>query len=162
MARAQGGDAGAFGMIRRAVAADAPMLNAIVHNSSSHKGEYAPMLDGYEINAAQILRDEFHIAEEAGAALGFYSLMLGETPELDLLFVVDAAQGRGIGRLLMAHMQALAASRGVSAVKIVSHPPAADFYRGLGAVDVGYAYPMGRVTWVRPIFSLPVSAAASD
>jgi GNAT superfamily N-acetyltransferase len=147
--------------LRRAVAADAPALNAIVHNSSSHKGEYAPMLDGYEITAEQIARDEVHLAEDDGAVLGFYSLMLGETPELDLLFVADDAQGRGLGRLLMDHMCALAAARGVSAVKIVSHPPAADFYRALGAIDVGYAYPMERVTWVRPILSLPVSAPAS-
>lgn len=144
-------------IIRRASAEDAPTLNAIVHNSESHKGDYAPMLDGYEITAEQIARDEIHLAEENGATLGFYSLMLGAAPELDLLFVDDAAQGRGIGRLLMKHMTELAARHGVAAVKIVSHPPAADFYRGLGAIDVGYAYPMGRVTWVRPIFSLAVS-----
>jgi len=140
--------------VRRGVAADAPALNAIVHGSASHKGEYAPMLDDYEITAEQIARDEFHIADEGGVALGFYSLMLGATPELDLLFVADDAQGRGLGQLLMQHMRALAASRGVTAVKIVSHPPAADFYRALGAVDVGYAYPMGAVTWVRPILQL--------
>ena len=143
-------------MIRRASAADAPALNAIVHGSASHKGEYAPMLDGYEITAEQIARDEIWLAEEGGETAGFYSLMLGATPELDLLFVADSAHGRGLGRLLMDHMRGVASAHGVAAVKIVSHPPSADFYRRIGALDVGYAYPMGRVTWVRPILSLPI------
>lgn len=163
MAHAQGRDSASVVsvVIRRAMAADADALNAIVHDSESHKGPYASMLEGYAITAGQIARDEIHIAEEDGRALGFYSLMLGETPELDLLFVVDDAHGRGLGRLLMAHMSALAKERGVAAVKIVSHPPAADFYRRIGAIDVGYAYPMGRVTWVRPILSLPVGPRSS-
>jgi GNAT superfamily N-acetyltransferase len=144
-------------IIRRADAGDAAALNAIVHGSESHKGDYAPMLDGYEITPEQIARDEIWIAEDPGDALGFYSLMLGDVPELDLMFVRDGAHGRGLGRVLIEHMRARAAHHGVSAVKIVSHPPAADFYRRMGAIDVGYAYPMGRVTWVRPIFSLPVS-----
>ena len=147
--------------IRRAVASDAAVLNAIVHGSASHKGDYSPMLDGYTITPEQIARDEIYLAEEAGRTLGFYSLMLGETPELDLLFVDDAAQYRGLGRTLMDHMRALAAMRGVAAVKIVSHPPAADFYRRVGAIDAGLAYPMGRVTWVRPIFMLPVSSPSA-
>ena len=145
------------GSIRRAVASDAAALNAIVHGSASHKGEYSPMLEGYAVDADQIARDEIHLAEEDGRTLGFYSLMLGETPELDLLFVDDAAQGRGLGRILMDHMRALAATRCVMSVKIVSHPPAADFYRRMGAIDAGLAYPLGRVTWVRPIFMLPIS-----
>ncbi len=147
--------------IRRALAADADVLNAIVHGSESHKGDYSPMLDGYKISAGQIARDEIHLTEEAGNVLGFYSLMLGETPELDLLFVAAAAQGRGLGRLLMNHMRTLAAERGAVSVKIISHPPAADFYRGLGAIDAGYAYPMGGVTWVRPIFMLPIAPASA-
>lgn len=143
-------------VIRRAVAADAPALNAIVHGSASHKGDYAPMLEGYEITADQIARDEVWLVEEDGETLGFYSLMLGEAPELDLLFVADHAHGRGLGRRLIQHMCEVARGHGVTAVKIISHPPAADFYRGLGAIDVGYAYPMGRVTWVRPILSLSI------
>jgi GNAT superfamily N-acetyltransferase len=142
--------------IRRAGAQDAPTLNAIVHGSESHKGEYAPMLDGYVITAGQVARDEVYLAEERGEVLGFYSLMLGETPELDLLFVADAAHGRGLGRLLMEHMRGIARAHGVTSVKVVSHPPAADFYRRIGAIDVGYAYPMGRVTWVRPILQLAI------
>ena len=146
--------------IRRGVAGDAAALNAIVHSAQAYRGAYGVMLQDYVIDVEQIARDEMYVAEEDGCTLGFYSLMLGETPELDLLFVDDAAQGRGLGRVLIDHMRALAASRGVTTVKIVSHPPAADFYRRMGGIDAGYVYPMGRVTWVRPIFMLPVSASA--
>lgn len=146
--------------IRRATAADHAAINAIVQNSSAYQGAYRPMLDGYEVTARQIVEEETWLAEdglaEEGDVLGFYSLLLGEAPELDLMFVADAAQGRGVGRLLFDHMRALAASRGAASVKIVSHPPALNFYRRMGAIEVGLAYPLGNVTWARPVLMLPV------
>lgn len=147
--------------IRRARPEDAPALSAIVQGAEAYRGEYRAMLDGYAIDAGQIVRDEMHLVEESGGVLGFYGLVFDEPPELDLLFVADAAQGRGLGRLLFDHMRTLAASRGVTAVKIVSHPPAADFYRRMGAIDAGYAYPAGRISWTRPIFILPVSPSSA-
>lgn len=145
--------------VRRATTHDAPMLNAIVQRSSAYDGAYRAMIDDYVIAPEQIARDEMHIAEDESDVLGFYSLLFGETPELDLLFVADAAQGRGVGRMLLDHMRALAAGCGVSAVKIVAHPPALGFYRAMGAVEVGWAYPMGPATWVRPILMLPIGSA---
>lgn len=146
--------------VRRATANDHAAINAIVQGSSAYDGVYRAMLDGYEVTATQIVGEETWLAED-GDVLGFYSLLLGQTPELDLMFVSDTAQGRGVGRLLFEHMRALAAARGVSAVKIVSHPPARDFYRRMGAIEVGLAYPAANVTSVRPVLSLPVSAPSS-
>ena len=142
--------------IRRATARDHDAINALVQSSSAYDGVYRAMLDGYEVTAKQIVEEETWLAEE-GDLLGFYSLVFHTQPELDLMFVSDAAQGRGVGRLLFDHMRALAASRGVTAVKIISHPPARDFYRRMGAIEVGVAYPTGVASWARPIFSLPVS-----
>lgn len=144
--------------IRRAEARDHAAINALVQSSSAYDGVYRPMLDGYEVTEKQIVGEETWLAED-DALLGFYSLVFHTQPELDLMFVSDAAQGRGVGRLLFDHMRALAASRGVTAVKIISHPPARDFYRRMGAIEVGLAYPVGAVSWPRPIFSLPVSAS---
>ncbi|MFJ1604497.1 GNAT family N-acetyltransferase [Streptomyces sp. NPDC088253] len=64
--------------------------------------------------------------EHGGRVLGFYSLVLAP-PELDLLFVADEVQGRGIGWLLEAHMQSEARAAGLDRLKVVSHPPAEDF-----------------------------------
>jgi GNAT superfamily N-acetyltransferase len=88
--------------------------------------------------------------EHDNRVLGFYSLVLAP-PELDLLFVADGAQGRGIGRLLVAHMKSEARAAGLDRVRVVSHPPAEGFYRSVGAVHTGTvsANPPA-VVWDRP------------
>lgn len=141
--------------VRRATAQDHAALNAIVQSSAAYDGVYRAMLDGYEVTTQQIVEEETWLAEDE-TVLGFYSLVFHTQPELDLLFVSDAAQGRGVGRLLFDHMRTRAAALGAIAVKIISHPPARDFYRRMGAVEVGLAYPTGVASWARPIFSLPV------
>ncbi|MFD6420209.1 GNAT family N-acetyltransferase, partial [Streptomyces sp. NPDC060194] len=61
------------------------------------------------------------------------------------------AQGRGVGRLLAAHMADRARAAGLEAVRVVSHPPAEGFYRSVGAVPAGVvpANPPA-VAWDRP------------
>jgi len=149
--------------IRRATARDHAALNAIVQSSSAYDGVYRAMLDGYEVTTQQVVEEETWLAlgglAEDEAVLGFYCLVFHTQPELDLMFVSDAAQGRGVGRLLFDHMRTRAAALGAIAVKIISHPPARDFYRRMGAVEVGVAYPTGVASWARPILSLPVSAS---
>ncbi len=88
--------------------------------------------------------------EHESRVLGFYSLVLAP-PELDLMFVADGAQGRGIGRLLVAHMKAEARAAGLDHVRVVSHPPAEGFYRSVGAVRTGTAAANPpAVAWDRP------------
>ncbi|CAM5618817.1 GNAT family N-acetyltransferase OS=Streptomyces cyaneofuscatus OX=66883 GN=G3I52_01355 PE=4 SV=1 [Streptomyces cyaneofuscatus] len=70
-----------------------------------------------------------------GRVLGFYALLL-DPPELDLMFVADAAQGLGIGRLLVGHLREEGRRAGLTGVRIVSHPPAEGF-DGVGAERVG-------------------------
>jgi GNAT superfamily N-acetyltransferase len=122
--------------------------------SSAYHGQYAPMLQGYAVSEAQIARDHMVVAEQDGAVLGFYSLITQGEPELDLMFVADAAQGTGLGERLFRDMAAEAAARGIDAVKIVSNPPALGFYERMGAVQVGTKQPLGRVTWTQPILYL--------
>lgn len=143
-------------VIRRARTEDAPALTAMMHASSAYAGGYARILDGYAITRAQIARDHMFLAE-AEATLGFYSLTLLPEPELDLLFVADEAQGRGIGRLMMDHCRATAAVLGISTVRIVSHPPALGFYQANGAKRTGTKPPSGKVQWDRPILELAIA-----
>lgn len=141
--------------IRPAAAADAAALTALMHASTAYQGRYASMLEGYAIDAAQIGRDQIHLAEEGGELLGFYSLVVdADGAELDLMFTADAAQGRGVGRRLFEHMRSLAGSLGVACVRIVAHPPAEGFYRRMGARVIGEQPPRGRVGWVRPVLML--------
>jgi GNAT superfamily N-acetyltransferase len=140
--------------LRRATAGDLPALNALMQASSAYHGDYAPMLDGYTVTADQAARDLIVLAERDGEVLGFYSLVTEGEPELDLMFVSDAAQGLGLGATLFRHMAGEARAQGIDAVKIVSNPPALGFYERMGAVRIGTKRPKGRVTWSQPILYL--------
>lgn len=140
-------------VIRRALAEDAPALTAMMHASAAYAGGYARILDGYAVTPEQIAHDHVYVAATE-TILGFYSLTMLPEPELDLLFVADAAQGRGIGRLLMEHLRATAAAIGFAMVRIVSHPPALGFYQASGARRIGTRLPSGKVGWERPILEL--------
>jgi GNAT superfamily N-acetyltransferase len=143
-------------VLHRAREADLPALNRLMQASRAYEGEYRRMLDGYIIAADQIARDHVVLADRDGEVLGFYSLITGREPELDLMFVTDGAQGTGLGARLFRHMQAEAARLDLSSVRIVSHPPAAGFYERMGAVRVGTRPGGGRITWERPVLVLPV------
>jgi GNAT superfamily N-acetyltransferase len=108
----------------------------------------------------QVDRDLIHVAGDDERIIGFYSLPLIPEPELDLMFVADDMQGSGLGRRLFDHMRAVAAAQGIAAIRIVSHPPSAGFYRQMGAVDIGVNPPTATARWERPILSLSTSSAS--
>jgi GNAT superfamily N-acetyltransferase len=139
---------------RRAGADDLPVLNAITQSSSAYEGRYRAILEGYVIDAAQVARDLVFLAEREGAALGYYSLIAEPEPELDLLFVIDAAQGEGVGALMVAHIRETAAAQGWRSLRIVSHPPALGFYERMGAVLIGAKPASGAIGYDRPILVL--------
>ncbi|MDQ0810373.1 GNAT superfamily N-acetyltransferase [Streptomyces sp. B3I7] len=150
--------------IRRAVARDAKRLTRLVRNSGAYEGVYAAAVAGYRVGQDYIEAHRTFVAVEAveadapaGRILGFYSLVLAP-PELDLLFVADDVQGRGIGRLLVAHMLSEARAAGLDRVKVVSHVPAEDFYHRVGAVRIGTA-PANppAVPWDRPEFEFRIT-----
>ncbi|MEV7078362.1 GNAT family N-acetyltransferase [Streptomyces sp. NPDC093516] len=148
-------------VVRRAVARDAKRLTRLVRGSRAYEGPYASMVSDYRVGADYIETHRVFVAvdagECAGRVLGFYSLIL-EPPELDLLFVQDGSQGRGIGRLLVEHMKAEARAARLDRVRVVSHPPAEGFYRSVGAVRTGtvLANPPA-VAWDRPELEIVLS-----
>ncbi len=147
--------------IRRATARDAKRLTALVRRSRAYEGPYAPMIAGYRVGPDYIATHPVFVAlGEDDVVLGFYALVL-TPPELDLMFVADSAQGRGIGRLLVEHMAGEARSAGIPAVRVVSHPPSEGFYRSVGARRTGTvrANPPA-VMWDRP--ELVIDTARPD
>jgi len=147
--------------IRRAVARDAKRLTRLVRGSGAYEGKYAAAVAGYRVGPDYIEAHRAFVAvgsdEQGGRVLGFYSLVLAP-PELDLLFVADDAQGRGIGRLLVAHMQSEARAAGLDRVRVVSHVPAENFYHRVGAVLIGTALANPpAVLWDRPEFEFRIS-----
>ncbi|MFD4278233.1 GNAT family N-acetyltransferase [Streptomyces cyaneofuscatus] len=145
-------------VIRRATARDARRLTRLVRTSRAYEGPYAPMVAGYRVGPDYIEAHRVFVAADRAddRVLGFYALLL-QPSELDLMFVADEAQGLGIGRLLIGHLCEEARRAGLTAVRIVAHPPAEDFYRTVGAEPVGTvrANPPA-VMWDRPELLLPV------
>ncbi|MFF0478946.1 GNAT family N-acetyltransferase [Streptomyces sp. NPDC004284] len=138
--------------IRRATADDSKRLTRLVRTSGAYRGDYAAMVEGYQVGGPYIEHHPVHVAVDDGddgRVLGFYALLLDEA-ELDLAFVADAAQGLGIGRLLMEHMTEQARAAGLTSVRVVAHPPAEEFYLRTGAVRTGTVPPTGRIHWERP------------
>jgi GNAT superfamily N-acetyltransferase len=147
--------------IRRAVAADAETLSTLMHACAAYRGSYAAILQGYAVTPAQVERDIIFTACSGERVLGFYSLASVATePELDLMFIADAAQGMGMGSLLFDHMRDTARILGLSQVTIVSHPPAEKFYLRMGAQRVGSILPSARVSWARPLLRLSIEPSA--
>ncbi|MFB7515251.1 GNAT family N-acetyltransferase [Streptomyces sp. NPDC056144] len=139
--------------VRRATADDSKRLTRLVRTSAAYRGDYAPMVEGYQVGAAYIEHHEVHVAVDGtGRVLGFYALLVDrpDEAELDLAFVADSAQGLGIGRLLIEHMTARAAAHGLDSVRVVAHPPAEEFYLRTGAVRTGTVPHSGRIHWDRP------------
>jgi GNAT superfamily N-acetyltransferase len=134
-----------------------------MHTSAAYQGLYARILEGYEITEEQIESDQLFVATNSGVVLGFYSLAnLTSEPELDLMFVADAAQGSGVGAKLFEHMRHTARALGLSLIKIVAHPSAERFYTRMGAELIGSKAPSGKVSWERPILVLKIAAPSND
>jgi predicted N-acetyltransferase YhbS len=153
--------------IRDAQPADAPALTQIVRTSGAYAGTYRVMVASQLIDATYLARNPTRVCvDDQDAIVGFASLLVpgrgvpGEA-ELDFMFVADDRQGCGIGRALMADIVAVSRGLGVERIHIVSHPPASQFYRSVGAERVGEIPPAGRITWSRPLLRLDVTAPRS-
>jgi GNAT superfamily N-acetyltransferase len=144
-------------MIRRARPEDRAALAALMLDSNGYEAPAArAMIAAFMPRWAFTEADEVWLDEEAGEMLGFHQLIPHgpETLELDLFFTANAAQGKGVGRRLFDHMAQRARALGATAVVISSNPKAAEFYRRMGAIDIGVSPPVDEITWERPKFRL--------
>lgn len=132
--------------VRRATAADAACVHALMHALAEHEGE-AAYLAATPGSLAQALSAQpplaaFLLAEIEGRAVGFvswtrvYGIWRGKDYfNLDDLFVAEEARGAGVGEALMRAFAAEAAAQGLGArweVKTANHG-ARRFYARLGA-----------------------------
>lgn len=144
-------------MIRRAGPDDRAALVALMDESNGYEAPAArAMIAEFTPRWTFSEADEVWLEEEDGEVLGFHQLIPHSEGvlELDLFFTANAAQGRGVGRRLFDHMADRARALGAASVVISSNPQAADFYRRMGAVDIGVSPPVGAITWERPKFRL--------
>ena len=97
---------------------------------------------GIDLEALAAPNIRLLVARIDGRAVGCVGFALGAPGEAEVkrLFVLPAARGRGIGRALMAELEARAAAAGVGLVQLetgVKQPEALALYRALGYVERG-------------------------
>lgn len=138
--------------IRQATVDDVPLILSFIRGLA----EYEKLLDAVKATedalretlfgakpAAEVLIAEL-IAEEGGTPVGFalffenYSTFLAQRGiYLEDLFVTPEARGRGVGRLLLKRLAALALERGCGRLEwavLDWNTPAIGFYKRMGAV----------------------------
>jgi GNAT superfamily N-acetyltransferase len=143
--------------IRAATERDVGALNTLMHSSSAYRGEYYRIIEDFLMTPDYLAHHSVFLAEREDAILGFYALVVEGEADLDLMFVSDAAQGLGVGRALFGHVKDTARERGITRIRIGSHPPAAAFYERMGAIRRGVCPPLPNVTWERPLFELVIA-----
>jgi GNAT superfamily N-acetyltransferase len=136
--------------IRPATERDVPQILSFIRQLA----EYERLLDAVKATEAALRSTLFGpkpvgevlIAEDAGTPVGFalffqnYSTFLAQ-PGLYLedLFVIPAARGRGVGRILLERLSQIAIDRGYGRVEwavLDWNAPAIGFYRRIGAVPM--------------------------
>jgi GNAT superfamily N-acetyltransferase len=128
--------------IRRATSEEAEALTKISNDAKRHWGYPEHWLAFWQtdltISPEYITKNEVYVAEDGGALLGFYGLVINDDKaELDHMWVTPAEMGRGVGKELFVHAMQKAAGQDVSEVEIHSDPNAEGFYKKMGASRVG-------------------------
>ena len=148
-------------MIRKAGAADAPAIRDVVHAAYGHYVTRigkppGPMLDDY---GARVAADQVWVLLDSGGTIAGI-LVLDDTPEgamlLDNVAVVPVAQGKGLGRALIAFAEAEARRRGSHAIRLYTHVLMTEnlaLYRRLGFMETARVTEKGfeRVYMEKPL-----------
>lgn len=148
-------------VVRAARPGEAALLSELALRSKGHWGYDADFLAACR-EELTLTEDELgvrrtRVAEVDGEVLGL-STLEGAPPvgELGMLFVEPAAIGRGIGRLLMAHLLEEARAAGFIRLRIDADPSAEPFYLAAGAVRVGEVASASVPGRVLPLLELEV------
>jgi GNAT superfamily N-acetyltransferase len=145
-------------LIRRAEEADLATLRAMMAGSNGYgRPEELAMIQTFARDWWFTADDQVWVMTDAAGIVGFYALVVDAIGwELDLFFIANDRQGRGLGRALFDDMTARARGLGAAEVRIRANPSAADFYSRMGALAAGFEPPSNKVSWPRPIFKAAI------
>ena len=130
-------------IVRPARASERKVLEALQWRASlENAGDREALLqnpDAIALPLEQIEAGGVLVAEVAGTVTGFAAILPRDDgdSELDALFVEPAAWRRGIGRTLVDHCCAAAATGGSAALHVVGNPHAEAFYLSCGFETLG-------------------------
>ena len=132
--------------IRPARLEEAEALSSLCKRSKAHWGYDAEFLRradaSLNVTPQEIERGRVLVCEDADLVTGVISVVpMAEPNTYDLmhLFVEPGAIKSGVGRALFNAAVSFMRKRGGKKLLILSDPNAAEFYRRLGAIDIGEA-----------------------
>jgi GNAT superfamily N-acetyltransferase len=129
-------------VVRTFCESDVPPLKAMIHRTiaACYPGHYCPEAVRFFIDyhSERAIRDDARaghtlVLDRAGRVLGTGTL-LGD--EIKRVFVEPAFQKRGLGRLLMQHLEETAIAEGVATIRLDAALPSKAFYDRQGYVTV--------------------------
>lgn len=143
--------------IRRAEAQECELLSRLAREAKAHWGYRAEDLAAWwadlTVSPESLAARPTFVAELAEGIAGFFQLSADSGAiELEHFWVRPAHMGKGIGRALLEHAVAQAASAGFAKLHIDADPHAEPFYIACSAVRIGSrpAPISGQATRVRP------------
>jgi GNAT superfamily N-acetyltransferase len=129
-------------MIARAAPGEAGTLTALAHAAKRHWGYPEEWItrwaDTLTVTPEYLEAHPTHAAWEDGTCVGFCTVIIaGPDARLEHLWVLPAAMGRGVGRLLFEFAAGIARAGGATRLVVESDPHAEAFYIHLGATRFG-------------------------
>jgi ribosomal protein S18 acetylase RimI-like enzyme len=127
-------------VIRTAVVADLPRLRQVYRRSSlSNEGDRVNLLahgDLLEFSGEGLGGERTRVALDAhGSIMGFSTfVVVGDTMEIEDLFVDPPWMRQGVGRALVVDLVAIARARSFTQLEVTANPHAMAFYQSLGFV----------------------------
>jgi GNAT superfamily N-acetyltransferase len=128
--------------IRRAEPTEHETLSAVAHAAKRYWGYPEEWIELWRaeltFTPSSIEERDTYCAILDHKVVGVYAIRVrGEASELEHFWVLPGFMGKGVGRKLFEHAVGTARERGAKNMRIESDPNAADFYRKLGAHQVG-------------------------
>jgi N-acetylglutamate synthase-like GNAT family acetyltransferase len=131
-------------MIRPATSEEASTLTQIALESKSYWGYPEHWLKLWQpelaVSSEFIEKNYVFVFETGGEIRGFYALCINDShAELEHLWVRPADIGAGVGKELFLDAMERAARLNVGEVQLTADPNAAEFYKKMGAHQIGEA-----------------------
>ncbi|SCZ02327.1 Acetyltransferase (GNAT) domain-containing protein [Alkaliphilus peptidifermentans DSM 18978] len=129
--------------LRRAKPNESDVLNFIAFESESIWGEDESYMDlfsqEYKVTKNMIENDYVYVMEDDKGIIGFFAILKkdNETSELELFYIKKSFIGKGYGTLLWTNMISICKEKGIRKIGLVGSSDVANFYKKLGAKEIG-------------------------
>ncbi|WP_240840115.1 GNAT family N-acetyltransferase [Acidaminobacter sp. JC074] len=126
-------------ILRKAKKYEVNLLNELAYDSEAIWGEERAYMEKfraeYKLTEKMVDEDLVYVLEDK-SIIGFFLVLLGEVPELELFYIEKSFIGDGYGKLLWHMMLDLLSEKSIKRFGLVASSDVRDFYLKLGAKEV--------------------------